>query len=355
MNTLETLQYISVIIPSLDPNQRLLQVVSSLQEVGFSDIILVDDGSKPENKKYFPHGDGITLLVHEINRGKGAALKTALKFITENRPKSAGAVTVDGDGQHLAKDAKAVCEKMLETGKYTLGVRDFSLPDVPKKSRIGNRISAVALGLVSGVYIRDTQTGLRAIPATLLEGMKNVRGERFEYETNTLLELKAMGGSCGEVIIDTVYLDDNKGTHFRPFSDTVRIASLILSYVASSFASFLVDIGLFTVFHSIFNFDILSSTVVARVCSSVVNFFCNKTLVFHSKASYWGAALRYYALAVPVALCSAFGVKGLALLFRLGDGSLLATLLKLIVDTALFLLSFRIQKSWVFPKHRKNK
>lgn len=148
--------------------------MQSLKEEGFDDILLVDDGSKPENKAFFPTGDGITLLVHEVNRGKGAALKTALRYILQNRPASCGAVTCDGDGQHLAKDARRVCEDMLQNGTYSLGVRDFSLPDVPKKSRIGNRASAAALALVSGVSLRDTQTGLRAIPA--LASCANGRG-----------------------------------------------------------------------------------------------------------------------------------------------------------------------------------
>ena len=139
MNPREELDGVTVIIPSLDPDTRLGEVVRSLQTEGFTDILLVDDGSKPENKKFFPSGDGITLLVHEVNRGKGAALKTALRYILENRPQTRGTLTCDGDGQHLACDARSVCEEMLKTGAYVLGVRDFSLPDVPRKSRIGNR------------------------------------------------------------------------------------------------------------------------------------------------------------------------------------------------------------------------
>lgn len=116
---LESLQNVSVIIPSLDPDKRLAGVVEELQKVGFCDIILIDDGSAEKNKVFFPKGDGITLITHEVNRGKGAALKTALKYILENRPNSLGAVTCDGDGQHLAADVKHVCLEMLKSGKNT--------------------------------------------------------------------------------------------------------------------------------------------------------------------------------------------------------------------------------------------
>ncbi len=344
------LKSISVIIPSLDPDSRLTGVVKSLLDIGFTDIILVDDGSKPQNKVFFPQGDGITLLVHPENRGKGAALKTALGYILKNRPETMGAITCDGDGQHLAKDALAVCERMLESGSYTLGVRDFSKENVPFKSVLGNRVSAFILSLVSGVRVTDTQTGLRAIPASLLGGMCEVKGDRFEYETNVLLELRAMGGALSQVTIETVYLDENKGSHYRPFADSVRIASLILKYVASSFASFLADIALFSLLHSVFRLGILPSTVIARVFSSLFNFFLNKTLVFENGQSVWRTAARYYALAIPVMLFSAFGVKAFAAMIKLGEGSIFATLIKLVVDLILFLISFRVQKFWVFRK-----
>ena len=347
------LQHVSVIIPSLDPDKRLADVVNALRREGFTDIILVDDGSKPENKAYFPTGSDITLLTHAVNRGKGAALKTALTYVAENRPATRGAVTCDGDGQHLAGDVKKVCLAMLETGSYVLGVRDFSLPDVPRKSRIGNHASSAALALVSGVKIRDTQTGLRAVPKDLLLPMTRVRGERFEYETNVLLELKAMHASYAQVTIETVYLDSNKGSHFRPFADTLRIASLLLAYIGSSLAAFAADVLLFSLFHSVFSCGVILSTVIARTLSSALNFALNRSVVFHSDASLVRSALKYYALAVPVMLISAFGVKGLAVLLGLDSGSSAVTLLKIIVDFVLFLINFRLQKFWIFRNKRR--
>lgn len=350
----KTLTGVTVIIPSLDPDTRLAGVVQSLKEEGFDDILLVDDGSKPKNKAFFPTGDGITLLVHEVNRGKGAALKTALRYILQNRPDSRGAVTCDGDGQHLAKDARRVCEDMLQNGTYSLGVRDFSLPDVPKKSRIGNHASAAALALVSGVSLRDTQTGLRAIPPSLLAPMAEVSGDRFEYETNVLLELKNMKAAYSQVTIETVYLDENKGTHYRPFADSIRIASLLLKYIGSSLAAFAADIVFFSLFNHLFALGILVSTVLARVISSLINFALNRSMVFKSHASLWKSALKYYALAVPVMLVSAFGVKGICALFQLDPASFAVTLIKILVDTVLFLINFRLQKYWIF-REKKSK
>ena len=341
---------ISVIIPSLDPNKRLQSVVKSVMDLGFTDVILVDDGSKEENKKYFPKGEGITLLVHPQNKGKGAALKTAINYVIENRPDSLGVVTCDGDGQHLAADLKKVCKKMAESGKFVLGVRDFSLDDVPPKSRVGNRLSSLALMLCCGAYISDTQTGLRAMPKKLLEPMSKIEGDRFEYETNVLLNMKAMGAEYCEVKIETVYLDENKGTHFHPVKDTIRIFSRIIKYLFSSLASFLVDIGLFAVLNGICHWGVFASTVLSRAVSSVVNFTLNKKVVFHSGASLSKSLVKYYSLAIPIMLFSAFGVKGLSLLLDLPENSFAITAIKFIVDIILFILNYNIQKKWIFKK-----
>lgn len=341
---------ISVIIPSLDPNERLASVMESIKAQGFDDIILVDDGSKEENKHFFPKGEGITLLIHEKNLGKGAALKTALKYVIENRPESEGAVTCDGDGQHLATDLKKVCEEMVKTQKFVLGVRDFSLDDVPPKSRIGNRLSSFALMLCCGAYISDTQTGLRAIPKHLLTPMAEIEGDRFEYETNVLLGLKGMRAEYTEVKIETVYLEENKGTHFHPVKDTIRIFSRIIKYLFSSLASFITDIGLFTILNSICHLGVLASTVLARAVSSVLNFVLNKKVVFHSGEPLGKAIGKYYLLAIPIMLFSAFGVKGLSILLNLPENSIAVTLIKLLVDVVLFILNYNIQKKWIFKK-----
>ena len=114
------LSKISVVLPSLDPDEKLIAVVDGLLEYGFSHIILVNDGSKAENLHYFTdlaaqHPE-ITLLHHEVNKGKGAALKNAFRWFLDNRPEGFGVVTVDGDNQHHPEDTRACCEHMLKTG-----------------------------------------------------------------------------------------------------------------------------------------------------------------------------------------------------------------------------------------------
>jgi hypothetical protein len=156
-----------------------------------------------------------------------------------------GVITVDGDGQHAPEDIVRCGQELLHYNnqRVILGCRDFSQDDVPFKSRYGNNITRFAFLALCGIKISDTQTGLRAIPAEFLKAMVEYKGERFEYETNMLLQMKNQVIPFSEVKIATIYLDENASTHFHPFRDSFKIYKIILKYSISSGASALLEIG----------------------------------------------------------------------------------------------------------------
>ena len=179
---MNTAKSVTVVIPSLNPDEKLAGVVRDLIQIGFDDIILVNDGSCTEYTANFPKDlPECTLLIHEVNRGKGAAMKTAFRYLLERDKRTDGVITVDGDGQHKASDVLACARAMQETRGVVLGVRDFDLPDVPPRSRMGNKITSLVFRLFCGIKISDTQTGLRAIPLEYLPAMLEVSGDRYEY------------------------------------------------------------------------------------------------------------------------------------------------------------------------------
>ena len=361
------LSRISVVLPSLNPDEKLLAVVDGLLQYGFTDIILVNDGSAAENLHYFEtaatHPE-VHLLHHEYNRGKGAALKTAFAWFLNNRPDAAGVVTVDGDNQHHPDDTRACALHMQETGHLTLGVRDFSQDDVPFRSRSGNRITSAVFKIFVGMTISDTQTGLRAIPRANLEILNNVWGDRFEYETNMLLALKENGIPFDEVKIRTVYIEENKSSHFHPVRDSWRIYKLILShffkYTASSLLSSVVDTGLYVLLawalSALLNDPLLTavSVTIARIISSLMNFFVNQKLVFKSKLSTRASMLRYAFLAVCVLLGQFALTYGIYALFGIAESRIfLRGAVYVIVMSALFIVSFLAQQRWVFSNKSK--
>ena len=226
---------VTAVVPSYEPDEKLIQVVDGLLAEGFDDIVVVNDGSHEGHLQPFAEAaerPGVTVLRHEVNKGKGRAMKTAFAWCVENRPDIDGVVVVDGDNQHRPKDAMAVAEAMCrEPDKLWLGVRDFSLEQVPLRSKLGNKITRSFMKLACGVGVTDTQTGLRAIARKHLPLMCSIGGERYEYETQMLLSLRGAGLGVGEVVIDTVYIDENQTSHFNTVKDSWRIYKLIFRHL----------------------------------------------------------------------------------------------------------------------------
>ena len=91
----------------------------------------------------------------------------------------------------------------------------------------GNKTVRVLFKFLCGLKLNDTQTGLRAIPTSILPVYKNLKGERYEYEMNMLILSAHKHIPVKEIPIETVYINENKGSHYRPFADSLRIAILI--------------------------------------------------------------------------------------------------------------------------------
>lgn len=352
---------VSIILPSLNPDEKLMKVVNGLIEQGFDDIIIVNDGSNAEHIKPFEEAGMLsqcTILTHEVNKGKGRALKTAFEYFLANRKGKAGVITVDGDNQHRPDDIYHCGQEMLSNHhSIILGSRDFSQHDVPKKSRYGNRITSFVFKVAVGLKINDTQTGLRAIPTEYLESLLEVEGERFEYETNMLLDMKTHSIPFKEVKISTVYIEENKTSHFNPVKDSFRIYSLILKFLFTSIFSSIVDLVAFILLMCILEkyFDrrllIFIATFGARLISSLVNFTLNHKKVFKSQESMGRTVIRYYILCVIQATVSFGSVYLISKALSLTNSYV--TLIKIFVDTILYFISFQIQREWVFKKHDK--
>ncbi len=348
----------TLVIPSLDPDDRLPATIHAAIDAGVDDILLVDDGSSPENRHYFEELSAlpqVTLLTHPVNQGKGAALKTAFSYFLENRTDRIGVVTADGDGQHRTKDILA-CAREMENDPpaVILGCRDFSREEVPWRSRFGNRCTSLVFKLFFSMNLSDTQTGLRAIPKEFLPELLRTKGTRFEYETNMLILLGEKKIPFREIKIETIYFDDNRASHFRPVQDSLRVYSLILKYTASGLCSSVIDLVLFfllgaMVFRSDSSLDVFLTTICSRFISSLTNFIINRNVVFASKKKILPTIARFSCLAVPVALTSWASVYLLSHVLGIRN-AFLRTLIKMPVDFVLFLIGFRVQRKWVFAE-----
>ena len=228
---------VAVVLPSLDPDKKFRGVVEGLVESGFRNIVIVDDGSRGEHQQFFTDAEKYQqckVLHHGMNKGKGRALKTAFSYVLNEMPQILGVVTIDGDGQHLTKDIIRCAEVMLEReNDVVLGCRDFDAPNVPPRSVAGNKSTNRLFRIFFGIRIGDTQTGLRAIPRKYLEPFCSIEGERFEYETNMLLQMKRMGIDFYEQKIETVYDQEDYSSHYNALKDTARVAKVMAKFLFS--------------------------------------------------------------------------------------------------------------------------
>lgn len=336
-----------VLIPSYEPDRRLVAVVRDLAGIEGLRVVVVDDGSGPDYAPWFAEAAraGAEVIAHESNRGKGAALRTGFAHIAAACP-GQGVVCADSDGQHTSLDILRVAAALDDDADMVLGVRTFT-GEVPLRSRVGNEVTKKVFRLVTGVSVADTQTGLRAYPARMLGWLGEVAGDRFEYELHLLLRAAREKRAIREVEIATVYLDDNSSSHFRPLRDSLRIYGPLLGFAGSSALAATIDAALLFGLVAAGS-GVTAAVIAARLVSAGVNFTVNRRLVFTSTVPLARAAARYAALAALLLLANLVMIQTLTGVV----GSLLVA--KLLTESLLFGASFVVQRAHVFAEtHRR--
>ncbi len=348
---------VAILIPAYNPDEKLLALLPKLRE-RFSRIVLVDDGST-SGRDIFPKAEKFVekILVHERNRGKGVALKTGLRYIGD----SADVVTADADGQHTPDDIARVAEALqTHRGGLVLGVRAFT-GKVPLRSRFGNFWTRWLFFLMTRLMIRDTQTGLRGIPSSLVNHIASIPGERYEYEMAMLADARRHDEKPLQIPIETVYIEENATSHFNPLLDTIRIYRSLIHFCLSSIIGFVLDNAVFTLViwglagHPTLlrRYDIALAFILARLVSANFNYLYNKFVVFKKrvKRNTGHSYLKYWALVLAIALCGY--VFTTAFSFLLDAKGFAITIVKIVVETFLFFLSYYIQRRFVFRSRKR--
>ncbi|MDO4888976.1 MAG: bifunctional glycosyltransferase family 2/GtrA family protein [Actinomycetaceae bacterium] len=333
-----------VVIPSLEPDRRLPDLVADIRrELVDARVLVVDDGSGTNYAPIFQDARdrGASVIGYERNRGKGYALRTAFEWCLKNAP-GHEVVCADSDGQHRPKDIVKVASAVRTNPKaLVLGVRAFT-GRVPARSRFGNWMSAQFFRLASGVKVGDTQTGLRGYGHEQLASLVDVPGDRFEWELNALLAAADAKREIVQVPIDTVYIDENSSSHFRPIQDSWRVFRPLLAFAGAGVFCWVLEFGVFLFLAA--NVNLLTAVIASRIISGVVNFGINKMGVFRerSKERTWHQAGQYTALAIFLIGVTYVGVR---LLTAIGVPTWLA---KITTDVAGFILSFTVQRRLIF-------
>ena len=368
------------LIPAYKPNDNLISFIQSLETRGL-EVVVVNDGSGEDYLPLFRkiEKQSLAKVIHlEKNQGKGAALKAGLAYLNTVND-DFQVITLDADGQHSLRDSLLLLQKSLKNeGSLLLGSRAQS-KDSPLRSRIGNYITKKVFSLTTGVKVEDTQTGMRAFSKSLIPKLLQIQGNRYEYEMNMLLDFAKQGIPIKEYPIETIYINDNEGSHFDTVKDSIRIYSQILKFISSSLLSFCIDFLLYTLSFSLSG-NIFFSNAFARLISLHCNFFMNQNYVFQNayertekenpawkeiaketgnetakgeKAEQTEAIkrehLKEYLSYLGLAL-SLFAMNTLLLSAVVEVLGMNAYLAKIITEILLFILSYFVQKHLIFSK-----
>jgi len=337
------------VIPAYNPNEQLLEVIKNIQQVSKKKIFVIDDGSRDDTQHIFnilqkeKIFNNVIVLKHAVNMGKGAALKTIFNHILVNFPEIQGVVTLDSDGQHAINDCLNIL-KTLENNpdSFVLGYRTFS-KDIPLKSYIGNNISKFIYKLILGKSFKDTQTGLRGISKLFMRQCLLIKSNRFEFETEQLAISVNSNIQIIEIPIETIYIEENKASSFRPLIDSFKIYFILFRYGLSSIITAIVDFIIFTIALS-FGTSILAANMFARTASIGVQFTLLDKFVFNTKAkilNFIFFALYVYIMGIISSLTQISAIE------HLGISIITA---KIIVEGILFFINFAFLRLYIFTK-----
>jgi len=326
-----------IVIPAYEPDGKLVTLVKDLKIMCDFNILIIDDGSGGKYNSIFEETKkiGAQVISYEKNKGKGGALKTAFKYI--NLTDKDDIITADCDGQHLPKDIIKIANEITKD-KVILGTRHFK-GKVPLRSSFGNILTRGVFSIASGKKIKDTQTGLRGFEKNMLPWICSVEGESYDYEMNLLLEADKAGYDLKEIPIETIYLENNKGSHFNPLRDSIKIYLPIVKFSGSSLICALLDF-IMLMFLEGMTSNLLFSVLGARACSVAVNYSLNNKYVFSSRDK--SGLLKYLLLASFIAITNYLLIN---LFCNLGIHLIIS---KILTEGTLFFFSYYAQRNYVF-------
>ena len=330
---------IVVLIPSYEPDEKLIKLVKKIKY----DTVVVNDGSNNSYDNIFNEvKEHAKVISYKENMGKGYALKKGLKYIKDKYKSNYIVVTMDSDGQHSVSDIEKLVNK-VEYNTLILGkrLRGYS---TPLRSYLGNSITRLIYRLVSKKDIYDTQTGFRAFNNTLTDYMLNIPGNRYEYEMNVLLYLNDI--KVIEEEIETIYIENNKNSHFDGIKDSIRIYKQIIKFASISIISFIIDYILYTLFTMFINITL--SNVIARLISATFNYSMNKRVVFNDNNKLYKSLSMYTLLAIFILILNTIILN---IFVNIGINIYVS---KLITEMILFIISYLIQKNIIFKESDNN-
>ena len=178
---------IYIVVPVFNESRVVAAVIEEIQQAGYRNIIIVDDGSSDDTYAVANSSTGVIVLRHRINRGKGAAIKTGI--CAADLCGAEIVVTIDGDGQHDPEDIKRLVDPIMEgTHDVVLGTRMLDSNGMPFLKVVANKIGNLCTLLLYGILVTDSQSGFRAYSQHAAR-IIDTRADKYEYDSKVIREI----------------------------------------------------------------------------------------------------------------------------------------------------------------------
>jgi glycosyltransferase involved in cell wall biosynthesis len=211
---------VACVIPAFDAASTIESVALGLRAaLPDAMLIVVDDGSS-DHTYDVAQGSCDRVVRLDVNHGKGAALRAGFVVALDAQVQSV--VTIDADGQHDPARAPELIAALLDAD-VVIGARERTPGTMPLGRRVTNALASAAVGAIVGIDVPDAQSGYRAIRRDVLERVR-ASGDRYEYETEFLIEAARAGFRIASVGVPTMY---GAPSHFRAWDDSVRVVRAI--------------------------------------------------------------------------------------------------------------------------------
>ena len=220
------LREIGVVIPAYNAEKTIAGVIEEIIKYGFENdnIIVVNDGSADRTEDEVKK-QGVTLIGHEENMGKGAALRDG--FAVAGQKKLKKVFVIDADGQH---DVSEVARFLKLNGHYDIiiGKRKDILSAMPLDRLLTNRTVNLVVSLLSGVRTTDVQCGFRYIDLKIFDKVQ-LKTNNYQTESEMMIKAVRQNYTVGFVPITTIY--GNEKSYINPLVDTIRFISMAVRFL----------------------------------------------------------------------------------------------------------------------------
>ena len=216
---------ICALIPAYNESARIASVVRGTRP--YAEVVAVVDDGSADGTGAIAEAAGAVCLRHRRNEGKGAAVRTGIRYVLEHN--FSHVLFLDGDGQHSPEDIPGLIQAARRTGAdIVIGAREFDRARMPVERYYSNRMGSKVASWLAGQEILDSQSGFRLIRVDPLRRLQ-LTSRRYEIEMEILIKMGRAGCRIAHAPVRTIY-HDGRPTKMKPVRDTVRICLCSLAF-----------------------------------------------------------------------------------------------------------------------------